>query len=724
MRTGDAHPSKESGRQPGKHPRPTRLAQLLQLRLLPSGIQIHDHQSQAARLRDGDNVPHGVSDHRLGASARCSIEMERNRSTLLRQGVAAAIDDRDGDVIGVEIDADSAVPHRSRIRPLGDRGESLPRAAHPLEGRGDRSVPGDLVGDLLVPIRQARTEQRVFAVLGLARRGKTYRKPEDVLLDMLAEYRPVAALFRALADRAQRVGSGIPPRLEPFVMATEVVDADMMLCVEQLPGAETDRRSGFPRLGEESLRAQGETLVIRPGGVADPVRLPPGGFDIVVLQPKTRRHLAAANVLASGKSRVTLTQRPRADGSRAIERRESGHIPLASLRDRGSPEAEETWLADALLPVDGVGIRSLSFLHVRRVQSDDRRHSARVAIRSCDESTSPPLRLDRSAIPMCRVTDQSRPSRFPPIRVVDPGVQSGDAKSLGYIMGVKSLQTRDIAHIGYTMALEAQRFSSHARARLSAVLRAAKDLVTSDDAVKVLAVDRCAAAKVLARWRRQGWFKRVDPGIYAPVPLDASTTEQVLNDPWILVPGLFAPGYIGGWTAAEYWELTEQLFRSVFVHTARPFRIKERTVQGVSFTLKRIQEDAFFGIKILWRGQTRVSIADKHRTIVDLLAHPATGGGIRHVESCLRKYLRDPEADGDTLIRYAEKLGNGAVFKRLGYLVSQIPGNERLAQSCRQRLTEGNAKLDPALPCRRLVKAWRLWIPKTWVAGAEHDRNY
>ncbi len=74
------------------------------------------------------------------------------------------------------------------------------------------------------------------------------------------------------------------------------------------------------------------------------------------------------------------------------------------------------------------------------------------------------------------------------------------------------------------------------------------------------------------------------------------------------------------------------------------------------------------------------------------------------VTRCLQTYLRDPEANADTLIRYAEKLGNGAVFKRLGFLVSQIPENESLSQACRQRLTAGNAKLDPALPCRRLVK--------------------
>jgi predicted transcriptional regulator of viral defense system len=270
-------------------------------------------------------------------------------------------------------------------------------------------------------------------------------------------------------------------------------------------------------------------------------------------------------------------------------------------------------------------------------------------------------------------------------------------------------------------SLESSRFSSQARARLSAVLQTAKDLVTIEDAMKALATNRSVSAKLLSRWQHQGWLKRVGRGIYAPVPLDALTTEQVLKDPWVLVPALFSPGYIGGWTAAEHWDLTEQLFRSIFVFTARSFRKKEQTVQGAAFILTHVTEEALFGTKTLWRGHAQVAIADKHRTIVDMLADPATGGGIRHVDHCLQNYLRDPEASADTLIRYAEKLGNGAVFKRLGFLVSQQAGNERLALACRERLTQGNAKLDPALPSKRLVKAWRLWIPKTWTREPSRD---
>jgi predicted transcriptional regulator of viral defense system len=77
------------------------------------------------------------------------------------------------------------------------------------------------------------------------------------------------------------------------------------------------------------------------------------------------------------------------------------------------------------------------------------------------------------------------------------------------------------------------------RVRLAAVLQTAKDLVSIDDAVAALGVNRTQAAKLLARWQRQGWLKRVGRGLYAPIPLDAMSTEQVLTDPWVLVPARF-----------------------------------------------------------------------------------------------------------------------------------------------------------------------------------------
>jgi predicted transcriptional regulator of viral defense system len=67
--------------------------------------------------------------------------------------------------------------------------------------------------------------------------------------------------------------------------------------------------------------------------------------------------------------------------------------------------------------------------------------------------------------------------------------------------------------------------------------------------------------KRLARWREQGWLSRVGSGAYVPASIDTLGSDQVLDDAWILVPAIFAPAYIGGRTAAEHWDLTEQIFQ-------------------------------------------------------------------------------------------------------------------------------------------------------------------
>ena len=130
------------------------------------------------------------------------------------------------------------------------------------------------------------------------------------------------------------------------------------------------------------------------------------------------------------------------------------------------------------------------------------------------------------------------------------------------------------------------------KARLTAVIQAAGDVVRIDDAVQVLGFSRNRAAKLLSRWAAQGWLRRVGTGAYVPVQLDLLDSEQVVQDPWILVPALFVPAYIGGRTAAEHWDLTEQIFRDIVVFTARPVREKTVERQGAVFSLRHIRKGA------------------------------------------------------------------------------------------------------------------------------------
>lgn len=247
---------------------------------------------------------------------------------------------------------------------------------------------------------------------------------------------------------------------------------------------------------------------------------------------------------------------------------------------------------------------------------------------------------------------------------------------------------------------------STGRTRLGAVIRAAGDVIRLEDALKALGLQRNEAAKLLSRWVSQGWLRRVGRGAYVVAPLDAPGSEHVLEDPWVLVPALFAPAYIGGRTAAEHWDLTEQLFRDIVVMTGQPVRTKSQERHGARFTLKHVGQDRIFGTKAVWRGRTKIAVSDAHRTIVDMMDDPAIGGGIEHVADCLRRYLQRPDRDDGKVIEYAGRLGNGAVFKRLGFLAESDPRGAPLAERCGMHLTKGNARLDPALDSRGSSPRW------------------
>lgn len=255
------------------------------------------------------------------------------------------------------------------------------------------------------------------------------------------------------------------------------------------------------------------------------------------------------------------------------------------------------------------------------------------------------------------------------------------------------------------------------RTQLGEVLRRAGEVVSVEDVSAILKVERQAATKLLARWSEQGWLKRLRRGFYAPVPLAALGQEQVLEDPWVIVPELFGPACIGGWSAAEHWGLTEQLFRSTCVLTARPIREKEQTIEGLPFAPKHVRPKMLFAMRPVWRGTVRIDVSGPAKTIIDMLDDPAIGGGIRHVADCLAAYFGRDDASSGELLAIADQLGNRAVFKRLGFLAERLPGQQDLAAACRERLSQGTAKLDPSAPCPRLVTRWRLRVPPSWGPG-------
>jgi predicted transcriptional regulator of viral defense system len=250
------------------------------------------------------------------------------------------------------------------------------------------------------------------------------------------------------------------------------------------------------------------------------------------------------------------------------------------------------------------------------------------------------------------------------------------------------------------------------RALLEELARSSSGPFTPAEAAELLTLDIDRARKLLAYLAARGWLSRIRHGLYTTIPLGATAPSRWHEDPWIVAAASFAPCYIAGWSAAEHWDLTEQIFRDLVVTTAAPVRTTEVTIQDTPFRLRHRGEKEHFGLAIVWRNQTRVNVSDPSRTLIDLLDDPSIGGGIRHVAEMLANYFQSEHRNDPKIMEYADRLGNRAVLKRLGFLLETLGiAAPKLTSDCLNQISAGIAKLDPAVTNPgRIVKRWGLRV--------------
>lgn len=245
----------------------------------------------------------------------------------------------------------------------------------------------------------------------------------------------------------------------------------------------------------------------------------------------------------------------------------------------------------------------------------------------------------------------------------------------------------------------AKGISEENRAFVAMLNRSLPGPFTPADAAAATKMDPKRAARLLQHLARQGWVSRLQRGLYVNVPLEAADAATWSADPWAIASKLFAPGYVGGWTALHHWDLTDQIFSTTVFITSRPVPRRRRTVGQVRLELRHRPNSALFGTRQVWREGGPVSISDRERTLVDCLDDPSVGGGLRHTVEALTAYVEQMDVDWPTLVDYGDRLGNNTVFKRLGYLVETLGfGDRELIDACLKRVSSGIGRLDPALP--------------------------
>ena len=248
-----------------------------------------------------------------------------------------------------------------------------------------------------------------------------------------------------------------------------------------------------------------------------------------------------------------------------------------------------------------------------------------------------------------------------------------------------------------------------------------KSIASVAQAAEVWKMDRTHAAKILSWYQKKGWLRRIAQGTYIAVPLDSLSIDVVPEEPFVIAEKLFSPCYIAGMSAANYWDLTEQLFQTVTVMTEKLISNRKQKIAGTEYVMHTIKPSYFFGLKTVWFNDVKVKVSDPTRTIIDMVMYPQFCGGIRFVEDVLKNYFHSDHKNSDLLITYLEKITNGAAIKRLGYLVEKnFPAEAKLINFCLNHLTQGYVRLITSVECPRIITRWRLRIPESWK---ENKRN-
>ena len=262
--------------------------------------------------------------------------------------------------------------------------------------------------------------------------------------------------------------------------------------------------------------------------------------------------------------------------------------------------------------------------------------------------------------------------------------------------------------------------SGRNRRLLTALHRSVSGPFSVEEAASALSLGIPRTHRLLSYLVDRGWLLRLRRGLYSLVPLEAAHAQEWVEDPWVVASRLYgADSYIGGWSACEHWDLTEQIFRDTVVITSRRLRSANDEVQGFTFRVKRIKPDMIFGVRAVWRGRTRVNVSDPSRTVADALSDPSLGGGIRHVGDVLGTYFESEHLDEDLLVGYVDRLGNRTAFKRLGFLAETLEvGSPAFLQRCQDGMSTGTSLLDPSLPAEgRYLRRWNLRVNANVSSG-------
>ncbi len=220
------------------------------------------------------------------------------------------------------------------------------------------------------------------------------------------------------------------------------------------------------------------------------------------------------------------------------------------------------------------------------------------------------------------------------------------------------------------------------------------------------------AINALARLEKKGWLQRLERGLYMIVPLEAGPEGKWTDDPLVIATHLQPDGAVAYWSALHYWNLTEQVPRTVFMQSLRQRNPSQTTILGVAYKFVRLKTHKFFGILSRSNEGQEIKITNREKSLIDACDRPDLCGGILQVAQA---FQAGEPIDWDRIDSYLKKMGSGAIYKRMGYLIETLnisfPDQEARLRTWQQSMSQGIALLDlGGLQTGSVKTKWRVRV--------------
>jgi len=207
------------------------------------------------------------------------------------------------------------------------------------------------------------------------------------------------------------------------------------------------------------------------------------------------------------------------------------------------------------------------------------------------------------------------------------------------------------------------------------------------------------ARKMASTLARKKWLERLNRGTYLILELGAGSEPKWAEDSFYIASKLANPYYVGYYSMLNHYSWTEQVPRTVTIATTKVLRSKK--ILGTKYDFITISKKKFFGyIETNTHGHN-VMVSDPEKTLVDALDHPEYCGGINEVA----KAIHNAKIDWNKTIAYAIRMKNGAIFKRMGYLLEKtsttIP--KETIEIIKSHVTKGYSPLYPGIKSKKVA---------------------